>query len=145
MKFDKFSENDIILKVVAMILLPFLFVLGAYVVINGHISPGGGFSGGTILGAALVLHAQAFGREDTRKVFTAKTFTNLTVFSLLAYGLMKGYSFTMGAAGLDTGIPTGTPGAILSGGLILPLNIGVGIIVASTIYALYSLFNEGEI
>lgn len=50
-----------------------------------------------------------------------------------------------GAAHIPTGIPIGTPGNILSGGLILPLNIGVGILVACTVYALYSLFNEGEV
>ena len=46
---------------------------------------------------------------------------------------------------LESGIPTGEPGAILSGGLILPLNICVGIIVAGTLYGFYALFGEGEI
>jgi multicomponent Na+:H+ antiporter subunit B len=51
----------------------------------------------------------------------------------------------VGAAGGSTGIPLGTPGDILSAGLILPLSIAVGIVVACTIYCFYSLFSEGEV
>ena len=39
--------------------------------------------------------------------------------------------------------PLGTPGAILSSGLILPLNICVGLVVACTMYAFYTLFRKG--
>ena len=38
----------------------------------------------------------------------------------------------------------GVPGELLSGGLILPLNICVGVIVACTMYTFYTLFLEGE-
>ena len=41
------------------------------------------------------------------------------------------------------GIPLGTPGAILSSGFILPLNICVGLIVMCTMYAFYTLFRKG--
>lgn len=141
----KFRSEDIILETITGILMPFALVLGIYVIVNGHISPGGGFSGGTILGAALILHSITYGPEKTREFFSMKVFTYVTVIALLTYGALKGYSFMTGAANIPTGIPIGTPGKILSGGLILPLNIGVGIIVASTVYALYSLFNEGEV
>ena len=57
---------------------------------------------------------------------------------------MKGYSFYTGANHVGWEVPKGTPGAILSGGLILPLNLCVGIIVACTMYTFYSLFLEGE-
>jgi multicomponent Na+:H+ antiporter subunit B len=63
----------------------------------------------------------------------------------LFYGIAKGYSFMTGAAHIDSFIPIGVPGRILSGGLILPLNIAVGIVVACTMYGLYSLFSEGEV
>mgnify|MGYP006976618559 CR=1 FL=1 len=42
-----------------------------------------------------------------------------------------------------TGIPLGTPGDILSSGLILPLNICVGLVVACTMYAFYAMFRKG--
>ena len=39
----------------------------------------------------------------------------------------------------------GTPGAILSSGLILVLNICVGFIVTCTMYAFYAVFRKGEV
>ena len=64
--------------------------------------------------------------------------------SLLAYGVMKGYSFFTGGNHVGWDVPKGTPGDLLSGGLILPLNICVGIIVACTMYTFYTLFLPGE-
>ena len=49
------EERDIILEQVARLLVPFILMFGVYVVLNGHLSPGGGFSGGTVMG----------GRPDT--------------------------------------------------------------------------------
>ncbi len=45
----------IIIQNVVRIIVPFILVFGAYVTVYGHISPGGGFAGGTILAAALIL------------------------------------------------------------------------------------------
>lgn len=137
--------NDEILKVVVEIIFPFVILLGIYVVLNGHLSPGGGFSGGTILGAGLILYSTAFGLEGVRKFFSFKTFTRAISFSLIFYALAKGYSFITGAAHIDSAIPLGTPGNIFSGGLILPLNVAIGIVVACTIYGLYALFTQGDI
>lgn len=141
----KIQGDDEILKVIVEILFPFVMMLGIMVVLNGHLSPGGGFSGGTILGAGLILYSSAFGFEKIRKFFNFKLFSRLTSFSLIFYAIAKGYSFITGAAHIDSGIPLGTPGNILSGGLILPLNIAIGIVVASIIYGLYALFTQGDI
>ena len=59
------------------------------------------------------------------------------------YCLAKSYSFFTGANHLESGISLGVPGAILSSGLILPLNICVGLVVACTMYAFYTLFRKG--
>ena len=47
-------HRDVILKKTAGIVAPFIMMFGIYVVLNGHISPGGGFSGGAIIGAGLI-------------------------------------------------------------------------------------------
>ena len=141
----KIIGDDEILKTITELILPFTIVLGIYVILNGHLSPGGGFSGGTILGSGLILYNAAFGVEKTRSFFDFNTFTKAISFSLLFYGIAKGYSFMTGAAHIDSFIPLGSPGKILSGGLILPLNIAVGIVVATTIYGLFSLFSEGDV
>ena len=138
-------ENDSILKKSAIIVFPIIMIFGIYVVLNGHISPGGGFSGGAILGAGFVLFLSAFGFNKTEKFMNANTVRIITLIALLVYCLSKCYSFFTGANHLESGIPLGTPGAILSSGLILVLNICVGMVVACTMYSFYALVRRGRI
>ena len=136
-------KNDEILQLAAKILVPIVLFYGIYVVLNGHLSPGGGFSGGAIMGAALILYLNAFGFEKASRIFTFKTFRWVTFVSLMTYAGLKSYSFFTGANHIESHIPKGTPGAILSSGFILPLNICVGLIVMCTMYAFYTLFRKG--
>ncbi|MCI8837887.1 MAG: hypothetical protein HFG74_07460 [Hungatella sp.] len=136
-------KNDIILQKCACVLVPIIMIFGIYIVLNGHLSPGGGFSGGAVLGSGLILYLNAFGYEKMGKMFTEKLYRRTTLCALTFYCLAKSYSFFTGANHLESGIPLGTPGAILSSGLILPLNICVGLVVACTMYAFYTLFRKG--
>lgn len=139
------NEQPLILRTVVGLLFPFILIYGIYIILNGHLSPGGGFSGGAILGAGLALYSSAFGAERVHRFFTFRTFTLCNSTALFFYFIVKGYIFFMGASGRQLSIPLGTPGNILSAGLILPLNICVGIIVACTVYGFYALFSEGEV
>lgn len=136
-------KNDIILQKVAFFLVPMIIIFGIYVILNGHLSPGGGFSGGAIIGSGLILYVNAFGFKKIGRFFTQKTYKWICFVSLLFYCLAKAYSFYCGAHHIETGIPLGTPGDILSSGLILPLNICVGMVVACTMYAFYAMFRKG--
>ena len=136
-------KNDIILQKCSCVLVPVILMFGIYIVLNGHLSPGGGFSGGAVLGAGLILYLNAFGYKRMGKLFTEKLYKRTTLCALTFYCLAKSYSFFTGANHLESGIPLGTPGAILSSGLILPLNICVGLVVACTMYTFYTLFRKG--
>lgn len=144
---DTFYEphQDMIMQKTAKILVPIVLLLGVYVVLNGHLSPGGGFSGGAIMGAALMIYVTAYGFDSIRRFFTYKTYQRTVLLALLTYALSKCYSFYTGANGIHSVIPLGTPGAILSSGLILVLNICVGFIVTCTMYAFYAVFRKGEL
>ena len=138
--------NSNILSVVSSAVIPFIQIFGIYVIVNGHISPGGGFAGGTIIGASLILYRIVNGGESARQRYPFERLIKIACFSLLAYGLLKGYSFINGGLGLHLyDLPIGTPGKIFSGRYLLPLNIFVGAIVAVAMYFLYALFSEGEI
>lgn len=136
-------KDDSILQQITFVLFPIIVVFGIYVILNGHISPGGGFSGGAIIGAGLILYANAFGFEKLGRFFTEKTYKWVSFSALAFYCLAKSYSFFTGANHLPSGIPLGNPGDIISSGLILPLNICVGLVVACTMYAFYTLFRKG--
>ncbi len=137
-------QSDTILKTVAKVLVPVIFVFGLYVILNGHLGPGGGFSGGAIMGAGLILYCITFGFEKTERFFTEKTYKWISFTALSVYCLSKAYSFYTGANGLHSHIPLGTPGAILSSGLIFVLNICVGMVVTITMYTFYAMFRKGD-
>ena len=69
----------------------------------------------------------------------------MVLVALLTYALSKCYSFYTGSNGIHSIIPLGTPGAILSSGLILVLNICVGCVVTCTMYCFYAVFRKGEL
>ena len=138
-------HNDTILQWSAKILVPIIIMFGIYVVLNGHISPGGGFSGGAIIGSGLILYLTAFGFEKTGRFMNDKVVKILTVSALTFYCVAKSYSFFTGANELYSIISPGTPGRILSAGLIVYLNICVGIVVACTMYTFYAMFRRGRL
>ena len=148
-------DKDPIVKYAASILIPIIFIFGIYVVLNGHLSPGGGFSGGAILGAGLIVFSLAFGDEVAHKFFKLKTFKTISAIALSGYAITKCYSFFMGGMHVLYPMSYHDPiaewfhsfadGSILSGGYILILNICVGAVVACTMYGFYCLFKKGEI
>ena len=134
--------GDVVLRRTMRALIPLIFVFGIYVLVNGHLSPGGGFSGGAVLGAGLVLLSSAYGDDAAGRFITERTFRIVTTSALLFYCIGKSYTFFTGANGLHSFIGNGTPGNILSAGLILPLNVAVGLVVACTMYGIYRMFCE---
>lgn len=138
-------KNDMILRFGARFLVPVIELFGIYIILNGHLSAGGGFSGGAVMGAGLVLYLNAYGFKKTERFFTMRTFSIVSVSALLFYSISKTYSFITGANDIESFISNGTPGNIISSGLILPLNICVGMVVACTIYAFYAIFRKGNL
>ena len=136
-------KNDAILQGVASVLCPVIFIFGIYIILNGHLSPGGGFSGGAIMGAGLILYAVAFGFQKTQRFFDEHVYKIAKISALCMYGLIGTYFYMTGANGIENHIPLGIPGHILSSGIILPINICVGLEVACTMYAFFALFRRG--
>lgn len=139
------KEQKPIRKMGAKYLTPFILLYGIYIIINGHLSPGGGFAGGVIMGGGMIFYATAFGKEAMERIFTFRMFMNISIGSLFTYFICKSYSFFTGANHVGWEVPKGVAGNILSAGLILPLNICIGLVVACTMYAFYALYTKGKI
>lgn len=140
-------QNDPVVRTAAKVLIPIILMFGFYILFFGHLSPGGGFSGGTILGAGLILYAMVNGTTRARSVLRPNRIKAVTICALSFYCISKTYSFFTGNDfnNLESFISTGNPGDLLSAGLILPLNLAVGLVVACTMYSLYALFRRGRI
>ena len=137
--------QDPIIRTVCKFVIPIILVFGVYILLNGHLSPGGGFSGGSILAAGLMLFAMVWGDGAASAVLRPRRLQTVVLCSLGFYCLAKSYSFYTGANHLHSIISPGTPGRILSAGLILPLNVAVGFVVCCTMYSLYMYFRRGEL
>lgn len=130
------AEN-IIRRVVARIMVPFIQIFGLYVIMHGDSSPGGGFQGGVILGASIILYAIIFGRRTARKRFTQAVGDIFNSFGLLIYALVGLVCVFFGGSYLEYDVlPIGEPHYASHIG-ILAIEIGVGITVAAVMSTIY--------
>lgn len=60
-------------------------LFAVYVVVHGHYSPGGGFQGGILLAASLILPLLAVGREDSEQALSARAAVSLTAAGVLIF------------------------------------------------------------
>ncbi len=140
-------DDDIILNEVATRVVPMICTFGIYVILNGHLSPGGGFAGGTIIGAALALFTVVFGIKATYSIVPQNLLIVLTSLGPLwyacvgLYGLFTGHEFLANA---NAGVSLGHPGALVSSGLIPLITIGVGVSVAITVVVLFAVLVEAD-
>ncbi|MEW6081985.1 MAG: MnhB domain-containing protein [Bacillota bacterium] len=126
--------QDFLLKSVSGYLIPFVQMYGLYVLFHGHLTPGGGFSGGMVIGLCFILVALAFGMERAVKEDYVTTFLYA---GMCFVGVLKGLGMLF-----NIYLPLGTPGELFSSGWIFVITVGVGIVVACTILALYYALME---
>ncbi len=110
------------------LLVPLILLLGAYVFINGHLTPGGGFQGGAILASAslLLLLTDPLQQFSHRLISLVESISGLFFISI---GLL-GIAFAGGF--LDNRIlPLGTMGSIFSAGVIPVIYTFIGLKVGA--------------
>lgn len=127
-----------IVQVIARLLAGMLFLFGTYVVLHGHLTPGGGFAGGVLIAAAFILMSLAFGsvEQTERNSYTLSSVVESLGGVLFVSLALAGYVadvFFQNA--LVYGV--GTPLRLISGGIILPTNIAIGIKVGAGLFAMF--------
>jgi len=126
-----------IIRTIVQKLFPFIMLFGFYLISHGHLSPGGGFQGGVVLGTAIILLALSHNIEQTEKKFKSRWLIMLEKLGILTLiflgflGILLGYSF------LSNFLPLGKPNQIASGGLMLLFNIAIGIKVAAGVSVIF--------
>lgn len=138
----------IIVRTVSRLLFPFMFLFGVYIVIHGHLTPGGGFPGGVIIAASVVMLLLAYGFERAQQTINvlqaevAESIGGLILAGLGLLGIISSIAF------LKNILPLGNLGELFSAGNLPVLNVGVGIKVAAGLvtifYAMLGLRRVGE-
>lgn len=137
--------KSLILKEVNRITVIVIYMFGLYVILHGHLSPGGGFAGGTIISAGLVFYKLVY-PERSKRIITKDLLMKSICGAISIYGLTKSYHILHGImAHGEAELAKQVPYAIHSAGSLLLLNSCVGVIVACTFYSITSLFLEGDL
>lgn len=126
-------HSDLIFSHMSALLAPCIALYGFYVLLGGESTPGGGFSAGAVLSAALILISEANGRQAAQKLMPRRRFLLLRTAGLLLYWLLFAlFILTRGEL-----VPAGS--------IMLPIDLAVALVVMSTMYGFYALFSHGEI
>ena len=94
-------RHDLVLRVVAKLLIPFIVLFALYVQFHGDFGPGGGFQAGVILAAAFVLYALIFGLASARKVVPEPFVEAMMALGVLIYAGVGVAGIVLGGNYLD--------------------------------------------
>lgn len=131
---------SLIVRTISRLIVAPIFLLGVYIVLHGHLTPGGGFPGGVILGSSIVLLIIAYGYDVATKKISYNFTRILDAFGALFFicvalaGLAIGYLFTNYWKVWRT---FEEPAEWLSAGTIVVSNIAIGIKVLGAIAAMF--------
>lgn len=138
--------NSPIIVLGARFLTPYILVFGLYVIFHGHYSPGGGFQGGALLAAAVLLIRVATGQRISRLQLKEFATTPLAVIGVVIYFATGLTAMITGGYFLDYGqlpIP-GMEAYWLRYIGILIIEVGVGLAVMAILVMIFDNMIKGE-
>ena len=129
-------KHHVILKNIALILIPFMFMFGGYVLFHGEVSPGGGFQGGAIWATAICLYAVIFSVEKAKKLISPKTLRIMAASGCIIYALFGFAAIALGHNFLDYSALSSNPHLGQKFG-ILGIEIGVQLTVFAVLTMIF--------
>lgn len=132
-------DASVVVKTAVPIVMLFAIIVGAYIVLHGHLTPGGGFPGGAIIASGFILQFLAFREGPGRTMF--KVIESLAGLAILAVGLI---GLFVDGSFFANFLPTGTLGATISAGTVIIIYLLIGIKVAAELAAISGDFIGGE-
>ncbi|HAY75159.1 MAG TPA: hypothetical protein DCY32_05760 [Opitutae bacterium] len=143
------AEPDLIVTNTVRLIVPVIQIFAFYVLAHGHVSPGGGFQGGVVMGASFILVALAWDLEVALARFSAEKCILVAALGIVLYGGIGFLSMLLGGEFLDYAelekvLPVSREMARYHA--MLGVEIGVGFTVTAIIFALYAnLSTEGRL
>lgn len=92
---------DLVLRVIAKLLIPFILVFALYVQFHGDFGPGGGFQAGVISAAAIIFFSLIYGIDAARKVVPDWVVETLLASGVLLYVAVGFMGIVLGGNFLD--------------------------------------------
>ena len=115
-------------------LLPFALIYALYVILHGHLSPGGGFQGGVLMAGIVALIYLGHGFEDTVTALSYRTLHEGEGFASVVYVALALMGVSVGAQFCQNVLyRQGNVGDLYSAGTIFWMNVTVGVKVITGI------------
>ena len=139
--------SDLIIRTICRIVIPFIQIYALYVVAHGDFSPGGGFQGGVIFGASLILLAISYDLKTLIRRVKEKVLGIYAAVGVLVYVGIGVICMPMGGNFLDYSklAPLVWDPHHVRGLGMLGVEIGVGIAVTAVMAIIYiNIVSEGR-
>ena len=127
----------LIVKTITRLTVGLILLYGIYIVLHGHLTPGGGFAGGVIVALSFIHLMLAFGKEVALKKISQavasvlESLGALMFLSIALLGFLGGYFF------LNFSLHKGNPFALFSAGIIPLCNIAICLKVGAGLFAIF--------
>ena len=127
----------LIVKTITRLTVGLILLYGIYIVLHGHISPGGGFAGGVIIALSFIHLMLAFGRETALKKLSQtaasvlESLGGLMFLGIALLGFLGGYFF------FNFFSHKGKPFDLFSAGIIPLCNIAISLKVGAGLFAIF--------
>ena len=148
------KEMSKIVRTVTNFIMPFIITFGAYIVIHGHLTPGGGFQGGAVLATSIAVLLVSYGYSANSKL-TENKVSAFELFGLLMFigvalmgiansSVFRNFLANKGGMIFGHSVAYGVNnGAFLTAGTVPLMNIAVGLEVVGAIGTILLLFTAG--
>lgn len=140
------SLENIVVEGVSSVLVPFIQIFALYVITHGHYGPGGGFQGGVILAASMMLLRLSLGEEYEHRRFSPILARVVATVGILIYAVAGLLPLVWGGNFLDYAhlpIPGLSPVELRYHGILI-VETGVGMVVWGTLVVLFDHLIESE-
>lgn len=134
-------RHDLVLRVIAKLLIPFILLFGLYVQFHGDFGPGGGFQAGVILAAAVIFYGLIFGLDDARKLVPEPLVESLMAIGVLIYGGVGIVGLLLGGNYLDYFVLDPDPVLGQHRGIFW-VEVGVAVTVSGVMLKIYYMFSD---
>ena len=121
----KKRRNSILISCTNLV-LPILLTLGLYIIIHGHLSPGGGFQGGVLIAGAIALIYIGYGFKGVKKGIASNTFKIEEDLGALGFIILAFIGLIGSGVFFGNVLEKGNPGDLFSSGSIFLMNFAVG-------------------
>jgi multicomponent Na+:H+ antiporter subunit B len=134
-------SRDLILRVVAKLLIPFILLFAVYVQFHGDYGPGGGFQAGVIGAAAVVFYALIWGLEGARRIASDRLVETMVAAGVLLYATVGVAGMVLGGNYLDYFVLGATPVDGQHRGIFW-VEVGVAVTVSGVMLKIFYMFAD---